>query len=190
MAVRDDAPSQGPTGAGSDNTRTADGNAAGSAITLGVITGPQGLQGEVRIRPFTDDPKGLERYKTLHAGNRTLTVSKVRVQPNGVIARFKEITDRTAAEQLRGLELSVPREALPPAEEDEFYQIDLIGMTAVTPDGQVIGEIIAVPNYGSTDLLEILMTDGKTCLVPFIDDAVPDVLEDEGRIVVDPAFVA
>lgn len=204
MATRDDLPTRD-----SDKARVAGGaafeqgekpeakkaqptstSASGSSITLGVITGPQGLQGEVRIRPFTDDPKGLERYKTLFAGNRTLTVSKIRVQPNGVIARFKEITDRTAAEGLRGLELSVLREVLPPADEDEFYQIDLIGMEAVTPEGEVIGEVIAVPNYGSTDLLEIRTMEGKTCLVPFIDDAVPDVLQDEGRIVIDPAFIA
>lgn len=184
MATRDDLPTRD-----SDETRAA-GSGTSGFITLGVITGPQGLQGEVRIRPFTDDPKGLERYKTLLAGNRTLTVSRVRVQPNGVIARFKEVTDRTAAEQLRGLELSVPREALPAPEEDEFYQIDLIGMEAVTPQGEVIGEIVAVPNYGSTDLLEIRTGAGKTHLVPFIDDAVPDVLQDEGRIVIDPAFLA
>lgn len=184
MAVRDDLPPRD-----SDKARTVGSNTA-DFITLGVITGPQGLQGEVRIRSFTDDPKGLEHYKTLHAGNRTLTVSKIRVQPNGVIARFKEVNDRTAAEQLRGVELSIPREALAPADEDEFYQIDLIGMTAVTPDGAVIGEVIAVPNYGSTDLLEIRTEEGKTFLVPFIDNAVPDVLEDEGRIVIDPAFLA
>ncbi|MGK2286606.1 ribosome maturation factor RimM [Pedomonas sp. V897] len=185
MAVRDEAPRKGD-----DTGRTAGNPPAGKSILLGVITGPQGLQGEVRIRPFTDDPGGLERYKTLHAGNRTLTVVKVRVQPNGVIARFREITDRTAAEQMRGVELSIPREALPAPEEGEFYQIDLIGLTAVTPDGAVIGEVVAIPNYGSSDLLEIRTTAGKTHLVPFIDDAVPDVLQDEGRIVIDPAFLA
>ena len=190
MAVRDQAPDKGPPQKATPEARTASAASAEKTILLGVITGPQGLQGEVRIRPFTDDPKGLERYKTLHAGNRTLTVSRVRVQPNGVIARFKEITDRTAAEQLRGVELSIPREALPPPEEDEFYQADLIGMEAVTPDGEVIGEVVAVPNYGSADLLEIRTTAGKTHLVPFIDDAVPDVRQDEGRIVIDPAFLA
>lgn len=184
MATRNDLPS-----GGADAARAAGSNTSG-LIALGVITGPQGLQGEVRIRPFTDDPKRLERYKTLIAGNRTLTVSKIRVQPNGVIARFAEVTDRTAAEQLRGLELSIPREALPPAEDDEFYHIDLIGLAAVTPDGAEIGEVVAIPNYGSTDLLEIRTTAGKTVLVPFIDDAVPDVLVDEGRIVIDPAFLA
>lgn len=184
MAVRDQTPDKGNT-----EVRTAAGT-SGKSITLGVITGPQGLQGEVRIRPFTDDPKGLERYKTLQVGNRTLTLSRIRVQPNGVIARFKEITDRTAAENLRGAELSLPREALPPTEEDEFYQADLIGMEAVTPEGEVIGEVIAIPNYGSSDLLEIRTPAGKTHLVPFIDDAVPDVLQDEGRIVIDPAFLA
>ena len=184
MATRDDLPPRESDKARADSSNTAD------FITLGVITGPQGLQGEVRIRPFTDDPKGMERYKTLIAGNRTLTVSKIRVQPNGVIARFKEVNDRTAAEGLRGVELSIPREALPPPEEDEFYQIDLIGLVAVTPDGTEIGEVISVPNYGSTDLLEIRTPEGKTHLEPFIDDAVPDVLEDEGRVVIDPAFVA
>lgn len=184
MAVRDEAPKKG------NAEMRAASSASGKSILLGVITGPQGLQGEVRIRPYTDDPKGLERYTTLNAGNRTLTLARIRVQPNGVIARFKEITDRTAAENLRGAELSIPREALPPTEEDEFYQADLIGMEAVTPEGDVIGEVVAIPNYGSADLLEIRTPKGKTHLVPFIDDAVPDVLQDEGRIIVDPAFLA
>lgn len=185
MAVRDET-----ARSGDGDGRTAGDPSSGKTILLGVITGPHGLRGEVRIRPFTDDPRGLERYRTLLAGNRTLTVTRVRAQPNGLIASFAEITDRTTAEQMRGVELSVPREALPAPEEGEFYQADLIGLTAVSPEGEEIGEVVAIPNYGSSDLLEIRTKAGRTHLVPFIDAAVPDVRQDEGRIVVNPAFLA
>lgn len=186
MAVRDDGNPSARTAASTPGSSSS----AGRTIALGVITGAQGLQGEVRLKPFTDDPKGLERYKTVQAGNRTLTLTRVRVQPNGVVVRFSEITDRNAAEALRGVELSVPREALPPAEEGEFYQVDLIGLAVVSPEGEEIGEVVAVPNYGSTDLLEIRTKEGKTHLVPFIDDAVPSVDDEAGRIIVDPRFLA
>jgi 16S rRNA processing protein RimM len=103
-----------------------------------------------------------------------------------LVVRLKGIADRNAAEKLNGLELSVPQDRLPPVEEGEYYHADLIGLTAVTRTGVVLGTVIAVPNYGAGDLLEIAPKTGNTVLVPFSDAAVPEVDVAGGRVVVDP----
>lgn len=159
-------------------------------IALGVVTSPQGLQGEVRLKPFTDDPASLKRFREVRLGGRPMTLKGVRVQPNGVIVRFAEVTDRTQAEALRGLELAVPRTALPVLDDGEVYHADLIGLAVTTPDGQPAGQVVAVTNYGAGDILEIERTDGRIVLVPFRPFAVPDVDVAGRRLTVEPDFLS
>ncbi len=86
------------------------------------------------------------------------------------MARLAGVSDRTAAEALKGVDLYVDRDRLPPAAEGEFYHADLIGMAAVDPAGQRIGEIVAVQNFGAGDLLEIRLAGARqTELIPFTD---------------------
>jgi 16S rRNA processing protein RimM len=100
----------------------------------------------------------------------------VRVTEKGVVARITGVTDRTQAEALRGTELFVERHLLPAAAEGEFYHADLIGLTAADPEGQTLGDVIAVQNFGGGDLLEIRLVDsGKTEFVAFTDDFVPTI---------------
>ncbi len=103
----------------------------------------------------------------------------------GVVARLEGVSDRNAAEALKGVELYVDRDKLPAAAEGEFYHADLIGLAAVDPQGKRLGEIVAVQNYGAGDLLEIRLTGaGKTELVPFTEATVPEVDIAAGRVVV------
>jgi 16S rRNA processing protein RimM len=102
------------------------------------------------------------------------------------VVRLKGIRDRNAAEKLTRLDLSVSADRLPAKEEGEFFHADLIGLTAVTPAGAEVGTVIAIPNYGAGDLLEIAPPRGQTLLVPFTDSAVPEVDLAGGRIVVVP----
>jgi 16S rRNA processing protein RimM len=162
---------------------------AADRIVLAVITAPQGLQGEVRLKCFTADVDGLTRYPPFEAGGRSLALTRVRVAPNAVIARFAGITDRTQAEALRGLELAVPRSALPAPDPDEVYHADLIGLAVVTPSGAAAGRVVAVENYGAGDLLEIERSNGNRVLVPFRTVAVPEVDIPGGRITVEPDFL-
>lgn len=156
-------------------------------ITLAVITGAQGVRGEVRLKLFVDDPAALERHRAFEAAGRILTLARLRAQPNGVIASFRELTDRTAAESLRGVALSVPRETLePPADPDEYYQADLIGLAVRTPGGAEIGRLVAVENYGAGDLLEIERADGNRFMLPFRAAIVPVVDVAGGYLIVDP----
>ena len=144
-------------------------------VTLAAVVGAHGIQGELRLKLFTDD---LAHYPLLQAGDATLTLKSVRPGPNGAVARFAEVTDRTAAEALRGTPLTVARTALPPLADGEYYHADLIDQDAVSTDGTPLGRIVAVENYGAGDLIEIERPDGKRFLVPVaagVDDLGPPI---------------
>ncbi|WP_420141694.1 ribosome maturation factor RimM [Sphingomonas sp.] len=145
---------------------------------LAVVTGAHGIGGEVKLKLFTDD---LSPYTRFNAG--TLTLKSLR----GLIARFDEVPDRNAAEALRGTELTVPRSALPPLEEGEYYHLDLIGLPCVSTTGEAVGQVVLIENFGAGDVIEIERPDGKRFMVPMRIEAVPE--WDAKRLVVDTAFV-
>ena len=155
-------------------------------VTLAVITGAHGVTGEVRLKLFSDDPANLKRYPGFSAAGRLLTLKTIRPGKNGAIARFAEIADRNAAEALRGVELAVPRSALPELDEGEYYHADLIGLPCMSSEGEELGTVIAVENFGAGDILEIERPTGKRFMVPMRPEAVPEWGE---RVVVDAAFV-
>ncbi len=151
-------------------------------VTLAVVTGAHGVTGEVRLKVFAED---LKAHKTFNGG--ALTLQALRETPQGAIARFAEVPDRNAAEALRGTELTVPRSALPPLGEGEYYHADLIGLDAVADDGAVLGRVVLVENFGAGDVIEIERPDGRRFMVPMRPEAVPE--WDEARVVVDRRYV-
>lgn len=134
-------------------------------VTLAAIAGAHGVGGEVKLKLFTDD---LSAFRSFNGG--TLTIKSLRRN----IARFAEIADRTTAERLRGTALTVPRSSLPPLGEGEYYHHDLIGLLAVSTDGTVLGEVVAIENFGAGDVIEIERPDRKRFMVPMRSDAVPE----------------
>ena len=155
-------------------------------IALAAVAGAHGIQGEVRLKLFAETPASLERHRTFEAGGRTLTLRSIRPDKGGAVARFVEVTDRTAAEVLRGTLLTIARADLPPLDAGEFYHADLIGLAVVDTADAPVGAIVAVVNFGAGDILEIEKSDGSRFMVPFTPAAVPDVGE---RVVIDAAFV-
>jgi 16S rRNA processing protein RimM len=156
-------------------------------ILLGRIAGAHGIRGEVVIHAHTAAPEDIGAYGPLSdkRGARSFVIRIVRVTPKGVVARLEGVGDRTAAEALKGVELYVDRDRLPAAAEGEFYHADLIGLTAVDPQGRAIGDIVAVPNYGAGDLLEIRPTgSSKSELIPFTEACVPEIDVVARRVVV------
>jgi 16S rRNA processing protein RimM len=142
-------------------------------VTLAAIAGAHGVTGEVRLKLFGEGVAALKRHKSFNDG--ALTLKSLRDDgKGGAIARFAEIADRTGAETLRGTELTVPRAALPPLEEGEYYHADLIGLAAVSDAGEPLGSVAAVENFGAGDILEIERPDGKRFMVPMTLDAVPE----------------
>lgn len=148
-------------------------------IFLGQIGAAHGIKGQVRIATHTQDPEAIGSYGPLDTDRPglTITLTKVRLQKNVVIAHIKGIADRTAAEQLNGVSLYIDRDKLPETEdEDDFYHADLIGLDARLESGVTIGKVSAVPNFGAGDLIEVRdPQSGDTYLYPFTRAVVPHV---------------
>jgi 16S rRNA processing protein RimM len=156
-------------------------------IRLAAVAGAHGIQGEVRLKLFSDSAGSLSRHARLFVGGVERRLLKVRGDHKGAVARFEGVDDRTAAEALRGSLVEIDRAALPPLEDGEYYHADLIGLPCADRDGRVLGSVVAVENFGAGDLLEVAGEDGRRSLIPF-KPGIAD-LED-GRIVLDPEFLA
>lgn len=137
-------------------------------VTLAAVIGAHGIGGDVRLKVFADD---LGAHKRFNGG--ALTLAALRMTPQGAIARFAEVTDRTAAEKMRGTELTVSRDSLPPLGEGEYYHADLLGLAAVAEDGAPIGTVVGIDNFGAGDVIEIERPDGKRFMIPMTEAAVP-----------------
>lgn len=154
-------------------------------VTLAAVIGAHGVAGEVRLKLFGEGVAALRRFRAFN--DSALTLEKIKDDgKGGAIARFAEVTDRTAAEKLRGSLLTVPRSALPPLGEGEYYHADLLGLPAVSTSGEALGTCIAVENYGAGDVLEIERPDGKRFMVPMRTEAVPE--WDGERLVIEAAY--
>jgi len=156
-------------------------------IALAAVAGAHGVKGELRLKLFTESIENLARHEVVHVGGVERRLESVRAGPSGAIARLSGISDRSAAEALRGTLVEVDRSALPPLGEGEYYHADLIGLRCFDRDGNEVGTVSAVENYGAGDLLEVEMAGGKHSLIPF-REGIADV--EDGRILLDPAFLA
>jgi len=155
-------------------------------ILLGVVTAAHGIKGEVKVKTFTQSPKGLGDYGPVSTEDgRQLEIAALRPsKPDEAIVRFAEIADRSAAESLKGRSLYVPRAALPDTDAGEFYYADLIGLKAEDRSGNPLGKVCGVHNFGAGDVVEIEFADGTTEIIAFNDDSVPVVDIAAGRIVI------
>jgi 16S rRNA processing protein RimM len=160
--------------------------AAGKRVALAAVAGAHGVKGELRLKLFSDSVESLARHSRLHVGGRELALKDIKDGGKTAIARFEGISDRTAAEALRGSLVEIDRDQLPPLEEGEYYHADLIGLPCVD-DGKALGTVVAVENFGAGDLLEVERPDGRRSLIPFRD---PIARLDNGRIILDPLFLA
>lgn len=141
----------------------------GRLILVGQIGQAHGLKGEVKLTSFTENPQSLIDYSPLvTASGREISVEKLKPVKGAFYAVLKGITDRNQSEALQGEKLYVPRERLPEPEEGVFYQADLIGLELQTPEGEAIGKVEAMVNYGGGDLMDVRLPDrAQTVLIPF-----------------------
>ena len=155
-------------------------------VLLAAILNAHGLKGEVQVKTFTETPAKLGAYGPLHAKDgRVFTLASVRPGKDGeAVAAFREIADRSAAEKLKGTELFVARASLPPAQTEEFYHADLVGLTAEDTLGRRLGRVVAIHNYGASDMLAIARDDGDEVLIAFTRENVPEIDVKSGRLVV------
>ena len=154
-------------------------------ITLAAVIGAHGVAGEVRLKLFGEGVAGLKSFRAFNDGK--LTVEKLRDDgKGGAVARFAGVSDRNGAEALRGTALTVPRAALPALGDDEYYYADLLGLPAVSTEGEELGICVAVDNFGAGDVIEIERPDKKRFMVPMHSEAVP---EWGDKLVINAAYV-
>ena len=158
-------------------------------VVLARLGAAHGLKGEIRITVFAEDPESLITYGPLDlSGGATTRITGLRVAGKGLVARLDGVKDRTAAEALNGVELSIARDRLPDdLDEDDFYYADLIGLDARDWSGSLLGKVLAVHDFGAGDILELRLADGKSAMIPFSRAAVPEIDLAQGQLVVDPA---
>jgi len=146
-------------------------------ILVARVAGAFGVKGEVRLTAYTADPMALLEYRDLkrETGAPGLTLTSARPHKGGVVVHAREVETREQAEALRGLRLYIAREALPALEEDEYYLVDLIGLTVQTSNGESLGVVREVRDFGAGDLLEIQPAAGASWWLPFTREAVPEV---------------
>jgi 16S rRNA processing protein RimM len=159
-------------------------------ILLGVVAAPHGVRGLVRIRSFTEDPMAIASYGALsdEIGKKAYRVEALSSVKGAVLARIEGVTDRTAAEALRGLRLYVERSALPATAEREWYEADLIGLAAVGRDGRDWGKVLAFHDFGAGLTMEVSGGEASrsSVMLPFTDEAVPEIDVAGGKVLVDP----
>lgn len=177
--TRPEASSPAPKG-GADDARR---------VLVGRFGAAHGVRGEIRLQSFTQNPGSIGKFKPLTdaAGVRVFVLKALRPQRDNLfIAQVQGCEDRNAAEALTNAELYFERAKFPKAAKDEFYVADLIGLAAVRDDGEAMGVVIDIANYGAGDLLEIRPPHGDTILIPFTRANVPEIDFDARRVVVCP----
>ena len=150
------------------------------------MIGASGLKGEVRAKIFTATPDALPRYGALHTRDgRKFVITAFRSAKQGeAVIAFEGVRDRNAAEALKGTELFVDRAALPETEAEEFYHADLIGLEARDHEGRMLGKIVALHNFGASDVIELARADGDSVHLAFTRETVPVINIADGFIIV------
>ncbi|WP_062377198.1 ribosome maturation factor RimM [Demequina pelophila] len=159
-------------------------------VTVARIGRAHGLRGEVSVELRTDIPEDRlipgEAYETEPAEAGPLTIARVRVQSGRWYVQFEEIGDRTAAENARGIELVL--DADESDEEDAWFVQELVGLEAVRPDGTVLGTVVDLMSMPAQDLLVVKQPGGSRAMIPFVEEFVPEVDLEGGRVVLTPPY--
>jgi 16S rRNA processing protein RimM len=155
-------------------------------LVVGLVRGIHGLRGAVRIEVLTDDATRFAVDAVVHPEGQpdALTVAWVQEDGPGILVRFREITDRPAADTLRDhyLEAEVPRDALPSG---EFYWHQVVGSTVTTTDGRELGAVEDVFRAGGGEVFVVSGGAWGEVMVPAVSAVVREFAPAEGRIIVD-----
>lgn len=164
-------------------------------ILVGHITGAYGIQGWVRIKPYSLDADALLHAQTWWLDKpvlRDVDMLQAKMHGEDVVAKLMGVPDRNAAEALKGAAVQIRRSHFPPLEDDEFYWIDLIGLSVENLEGEVLGTVAGLMDNGAHPILQVAAPapagedqKPKEWLIPFVDQFVKTVDQAGRKIVVD-----
>lgn len=146
-------------------------------ICLGVVSGAHGIRGHVTIRSFTAIPRDIANLQILDPDGNAIKLKYFRDAKKDVVCLINNVRDRNEAEKLKGLKLYAKRSSLPETELYEYYIEDLVNMKVIDTNGNTIGKILEVHNFGAGDIIEVKFTDKdrKSEMYPFTSDIFPEI---------------
>ena len=156
---------------------------------MGRIVAPYGLKGWVKVAPYGADPETLNAHPVWWVGRngdwRELKLAES-ARPHGasVMARFEGCVERDAALALKGCDIALAREELPPSADNEFYWVDLVGLKVVNVRGQELGAVAELFDNGAHPVMRVVAGDSER-LLPFVEQVVRQVDMAESRICVE-----
>jgi 16S rRNA processing protein RimM len=158
-------------------------------LEVGYVARVHGLKGELAVRTFDPDSEALSSVRRivmrLRSGEeRDLSLVSARPVAQAVLVTLAGVTSREDAEALKGATVLVHREDLPPPAEGEWFQGDLVGLEARTPEGAPLGRVTEVWNTGPVPVLVVEGDGPEPLMVPFVDEFVPEVDVQAGVLVV------
>ncbi|MFV9503298.1 MAG: ribosome maturation factor RimM [Oscillochloridaceae bacterium umkhey_bin13] len=161
-------------------------------LLIGQIFAPFGVRGQLKLKAITDRPEHIARVVRtvyLHQGNALTEHTLTRLhehKPGLLIMTLREVTDRDAAEALRGAEVYIREAEAAPLAEDEYFLHQLIGLAAITTDGTTIGTVREVLTTGAGEVLVITREGQPDALVPMVRQFITELDLAAGRIVINP----
>ncbi|MBQ8197144.1 MAG: 16S rRNA processing protein RimM [Clostridia bacterium] len=149
-----------------------------SLLQIGIIVKPQGIKGELKVKPLTDDVSRFTTLKSVLIDGKSYRVLSARTGPDVAFISLFGVNDRNVAETLRGKGLFVERKDAVKIPKDRYFIVDIIGCTLKTDDGETIGKITDV-TQARTDILTVDCGDRGIMRFPFLKDlnAVVDLKE-------------
>jgi len=138
-------------------------------LKIGLIVKPQGVKGELKIQPLTDDINRFRKLKSVIIDEKIYPVTKVTVGGGVVFLSILGVNDRDQAEAYRGKFISVDRENAVPLKKDNYFVVDIIGCEIITDSGVKIGLVTDVTS-SRTDVFTVKCENGKTMRFPFLKD--------------------
>lgn len=169
------------------NAKNQQPNTGTSLVEMGIFSAAHGVRGQVKLRSFTAIAEDITAYGPLQdkQGSRYHITISGQVG-DMLLASVEGITNRTEAEKLKNIALYVPRSALPPLADGEYYQADLVGIQVSTEDGAAFGTILSVHNFGAGTLVNIALTQGGEAFFPFNPTIFPRVDTEAKQAVIYP----
>ena len=144
-------------------------------IKLGKMTAPQGIKGEVRVYPYTDEPTRFSEIEAVLLNGQKRRIQKVRYMKNMAVLKLEGIDDRNAAETIRNQELLLSKEDLWEQDADTYFIDDILGSSVIDEDGTPVGVLKQVHSRPAQDLYEIERPDGSTFLLPAVKEFIRDI---------------
>ena len=155
---------------------------------IGVITKPQGVKGEVRVYPTTDEPENFKRLigMEIMVGEELspFELSGVRLMKRMIYVKLVGVDDRSTAEKLAGAEIYITDAQVSPLAEDEYFERDLIGMEVITEDGKNVGQLTKVIYTPANDVYVIKPPDCKAFMIPAIKDVIKNISISDSKMTV------